>query len=375
MTSEAVFILDLLQDLHVLRPLVFMAARDFRWPTSLLISDRFVGRDPSGSWRQELQQLCDASGATFREFADSWDAHQQLLGGGLIFAASESNVPDHAVSHDIFRHTPPGYLKVTVQHGFECVGFRHGEGHGRGKGATASFAADIICTWYPLPQLTSLAPSQAPKVIVTGPTAALQVLPPERPWPDLQGLVCENLHSIRFHAHEKLEEEFLKTFRTFASALPRKRGAIRLRPHPAGQYSLKAGKPLPRNVAVVNAPLYRMDLRQFSYGISPPSSVVIDMLLAGIPTAVWQDAGRRIDVSNFEGLPILASSAEMVDFVKTAQDSRSELLSRQTAWLARQGMPIEGPVVYRQFARLFESVQRRMEDSTAPAEAAAAEHA
>jgi hypothetical protein len=235
MTCQAVFILDLLQDLHVLRPLVFMAARDFGWPTNLLISERFVGRDPSGAWRQELQQLCDASGAGFRQFADSWDAHQLLDGSGLIFAASESNVPDHAVSHDIFRHAPAAYLKVTVQHGFECVGFRHGEGHGGGKGATASFAADLICTWYPIAQLTSLAPSQAPKVLVTGPTAALQVLPPPRPWPHLQGLVCENLHSVRFRSHDKLEDEFLKTFRQFASALPRKSGAIRLRPHPAGQ--------------------------------------------------------------------------------------------------------------------------------------------
>lgn len=357
MKPRAIFIINLLQDVHVLRPLVFMAARDFGFDTRVLVSDRFRARDTSGAWLNEIDIFCGESGATYDCFADDWDAHRLLTGRGLLFAAAESSVPNHAVAHNIFRHAPAGFLKVTVQHGFECIGLRHGSAHTRSVGQTASFAADLLCTWYGLDQLVSLAPSQAPKVLVTGPTSVLQVRrePAEA---EEAGLVCENLHSVRFGIRDELDIEFMRTFRKFALALGRRGSSLRLRPHPAGQYSARSKTLLPRNVKLENPPLYRVDLRKFAYGISPPSSVLIDLLLADVPTAVWQDERGLIDVGNYAGLPTVSSASEMMQFARQAQRHPNRLLAEQRAWLGRQGMPLDPQDVYRRYSALFEAADR-----------------
>lgn len=358
MEPNATFLVHLLQDVHVLRPLVFMAARDFGFKTQVLVADRFRARDTSGIWLNELESICAESGAILNFFSDDWQGQRYLTGQGLLFAASESHIHNHAITHNIFRHAPATYLKVTLQHGFECVGFRHGGDHVRAFGETASFAADIVCAWYGSAQLTSLATSQAPKVVVTGPTSVLQMATGQVGQGSGAGLVCENLHSVRFGTDDKLESEFLRTFRKFAGAMNRQGRRVRLRPHPGGQHSARANAVLPRNVQLENAPLYRLDLREFSYGISPPSSVLIDMLLADIPTAVWRDRRGFIDVSNYDGLISVSSADELVSFAQEAERNRDQLVMRQRRWLERQGMPLEPADVYARFAKLFEAAER-----------------
>jgi hypothetical protein len=335
-----------------------MAARDFGFRARVVVSDRFRARDTSGIWLNELEFICAQAGATLRFFGDDWQAQQHLTGCGLLFAASESNVQNHVIAHDIFRHAPPTFLKVTLQHGFECVGFRHGADHVRAHGATASFAADIVCGWYGLDHMTAMAPSQAPKVIVTGPTSVLQMATGEFVRGSRLGLVCENLHSVRFQKADKLQSEFLRTFSKFAGALHRQGGRIRLRPHPGGQFSTNSGAVLPRNVELENAPLYRLDLRQFCYGISPPSSVLIDMLLADIPTAVWQDWRGLIDTKNYDGLITVSSADQLLSFAEEAERNPAQMVMRQREWLERQGMPLEPDDVYARFAQLFEAAER-----------------
>lgn len=339
------------------RPLIFMAARDFGFQTQLLVSDKFRARDTSGLWMRELECISAETGAQLNFFADDWDARRYLNAGGLLFAASESHVRNHATAHDIFRHAPATYLKVTLQHGFECVGFRHGGDHVRTYGKTASFAADIVCAWYGVDHLTSLAPSQVPKIHVTGPTSLLQACtgslsPAPRP-----GLICENLHSVRFDTGLKLDQEFLLALRTFAAATHKRGRRVHLRPHPGGQYSAKA-KAVPPNVQLENAPLYRLDLRRFAFGISPPSSVLIDLLLADIPTAVWSDERGIIDVSNYDGLTAVSSAEEMTAFAVDAERDRDRIVKKQREWLEQQGMPLDPAVVYARFAKLFESAER-----------------
>lgn len=358
MVPSAVFLVHLLQDVHVLRPLIYMGARDFAFEVKLLVSDTFRARDTSGVWLQEIETICAETGATVHFFADDWQAYAHLTGHGLLFAASESQIPNHAIAHDIFRHAPATFLKVTLQHGFECVGFRHGADHDRAYGNTASFGADILCAWYGREQLTALAPSQAPKLVVTGPTSVLQMAAGPLSLGSRPGLICENLHSVRFESAEKLEEEFLNTFRKFAGAMHRQGHNVRLRPHPGGQYSAKADAALPRNVQLENAPLYRLDLRQFCYGISPPSSVLIDMLLADIPTAVWRDRRGRIDVGNYAGLATVSSADELIGFAQEALRDGDRIVRKQRRWLENQGMPLEPRDVYARFAQLFETAER-----------------
>ena len=351
--------IDLVQDVNILRPLVFMATRDFGFEALLLVSGKFAARDVLGIWRSELEQTCAETGARLELFETGLDANRHLQGQGLLFTASESHLRNHSTTHDLLRHAPPSYLRVTLQHGFECVGLRHSADHVRAHGETASFAADLVCAWADCNQLASLAPSQRPKILVTGPTSVLQMAPGNaRPKAGAPGIICENLHSVRFGAAAKAKTEFVDTFAEFARIMGKQKRRVALRPHVGGQYALNKQLRLPPNVQVENAPLYRLDLRQFSYGISAPSSVIIDMLLAEIPTAVWRDRGGDMDASSYEGLNTVSTAQEWVQFARAAEHDRESILADQDKFLNQQDMPLDPAEVFARFAQIFQAAQR-----------------
>jgi hypothetical protein len=276
-----------------------------------------------------------------------------------LFAASESHLSNHVTTHSVFRHAPATYLKVTLQHGFECVGFRHSNDHVRAHGATASFGADILCAWTDGERLASMAPSQRGKVVVTGPTAVLQLPsgPVEREGPP-RGLICENLHSVRFRGEPGARAEFVGTFDKFCRKMSRRKRRVALRPHPGGQFVLRHRVAVPANADIENAPLYRIDLRQFSYGISAPSSILIDMLLAGIPTAVWRDREHGLDSTHYAGLTTVTSATEWADFARAAEDDPAPFLALQERFLGSQDMPLDPADVFARFAELFAAAER-----------------
>ena len=355
----AIFLINLVQDVNVLRPLVFMATRDFGFRALLLVSTQFSGRDLFGTWQTELEEICWQTGAELEIFGDDWEAHRHLRGKGLIFAASESHLPNHATTHSVFLHAPASFLRVTLQHGFECVGFRHSADHKRAHGESASFGADLVCSWYGPEQLTSMSKSQLGKLLITGPTALLQRHsdPPKR-LKNSVGVVCENLHSVRLNSASGLQAEFVDAFADFCRSLEEEKQGVVLRPHPGGQYVLKNKVELPKNARINNAPMYRLDLRQFAYGISAPSSVLIDMLLAGIPTAVWRDRQNAMDADNYSGLTTVSTSREWIEFAQSATVEPERYQASQEEFLRRTGMPLEPADVFERFAELFRSARR-----------------
>jgi len=355
---SAVFLMNLLQDVNVLRPLIFMA-RTFDFRVLILVSAKFVGRDTQGSWQAELETLRDEIGAELEYYESDWDAFRHLTGAGIIFAGSESSVPAHAQTHSLFRYAPPGYLKVTLQHGLECVGFRHSKAHDFSYGQSVSFAADILCAWLPSELQTSIARSQRRKIHVTGPTSVLQTFTvPFVPDVNAPGLVCENLHSVRLNATSDLKSEFIGAFKEFCRLLAHEGQEVVLRPHPGGQYVLKNTVSIPPNARVNNAPMYRVDLRRFAYGISAPSSVLVDMLLANIPTAVWRDRDGAVDADNYQGLTSVSTPQEWFDFSREAASHPERFLDLQRRFLESQQMPLDAREVFANFARIFRAARR-----------------
>lgn len=355
----AVFLVNLIQDLAILRPLMIMAERDFGFEVRILVSTKFRSRDLFGIWEAELEALCRETKARLVIYRTDLEAYRELDGTGVIFSASESSVPEHHASHSLLHYAPASFLKVTLQHGFECVGFRHSAAHDRSYGPTASFGADIICAWQPPKHQHSLAPSQLSKVEVTGSTAVLQSFgTPFSRDPSAPGIICENLHSVRLRSAAGLTGTFLAQFEEFCRLMQEDGERITLRPHPGGQYVLKNKLELPVNVEVNNAPMYRLDLRRFAYGISAPSSVLIDMLLADIPTAIWCDPGGNIDTSNYAGLTTVSSPEECHDFARTARADPGRFVRLQRQFLADQQMPLDPVEVFKRYALIFEAADR-----------------
>jgi hypothetical protein len=359
MTPRAVFLLNLIQDVNILRPLVFMARQTFGYEPVLLVSSQFLGRDRLGIWQNEIDEICAANQAQHHIYSGDYEAYEHLVGGGIIFAGSESHLSAHSTTHNLFRAVPSSFLRVTVQHGYECVGFRHSADHSIAHGSTATFGADLVCAWYDFEHMTALDPSQSGKVIVTGPPALLQRYEQEparlegRP-----GIVCENLHSVRLRMAGDFQLEFVEAFSSFCERLAMSGEQVALRPHPGGQYMLKHKVPMPANAIVNIAPMYRLDLRRYAYGISAPSSVLFDMVLAGIPTAVWTDRQGAMDASTYSGLATVSSPDDWYDFSRAAIEDPAPFLARQHLFLERSGMPLDPAVVFARYAQIFKSANR-----------------
>jgi glycosyltransferase involved in cell wall biosynthesis len=352
---SAVFLINLMQDVNIVRPLVHLAARDLRLDTHILVTKEFTKRDKAGTWMRELREISQATGASLRVLETHLDAFRFLEGkGGALVAASESNLSAHAETHDIHRFAPSSFLRITLQHGFECVGFLQSRDHDLAHGRDVTFAADVVCAWCQEPRLTSLASSQRGKLYVSGPGAVLQPSPSgTKLGSGGTGLVCENLHSVRLNAAGDFKGGFIGMFEAFCRHLREDKRRVTLRPHPGGQYVLKNKVKLPANVKLNNEPIYKVDLRQFAYGISAPSSIIIDLILAGVPVGVWRDEGGVMDIGNYRGLTEIRTLADWIEFADDAARNPEFYLARQRRFLEDQRMVVDPREVHARFAELL----------------------
>ena len=360
---HVIFLVNLLQDVNTIRPLVYMAARDMASNTHLLVTSAFHRYDKDGIWQRELDDIVSETGAGISVYKHEVEALGLLTGkSGVLIAASESHLAPHKPVHDVFRLAPPSFLRVTLQHGFECVGFLQSRDQDLAHGKSITFAADVICGWCEPERLTSIVPSQRSKLYVTGPTAVLQMRPRPPAAESLDmGLVCENMHSPRLSAAGNFKTDFLNIFDAYCEALHEEGMSVTLRPHPGGQYTLKNKVPLAPNVILNNAPIYKVDLSRYAFGISAPSSILIDMVLAGIPTAVWQDSGSVLDLGNYEGLTRVSTLQDWLDFSEEAIAHPEPFIEQQTKFLENQKLHNKVEEVYARYATVLHSAVDRQQ--------------
>jgi glycosyltransferase involved in cell wall biosynthesis len=130
---------------------------------------------------------------------------------------------------------------------------------------------------------------------------------------------------------------------------------VALRPHPGGQYVIKNNIKMEPNVELNNAPMYKVDLSQYSYGVSAPSSVIIDMILAGVPVAVWRDDNGVMDTDNYYGLTQVSNAENLMEFTQDATQNPEKYIERQRVFLKRSGLKTQPQWVYKQYRSLIES--------------------
>lgn len=128
---------------------------------------------------------------------------------------------------------------------------------------------------------------------------------------------------------------------------------VTLRPHPGGQYVLKNNIALPDNVRLNTLPIFDVNLAGYSYGISAPSTIVFDMVLAGIPVGLWCDPGGVMDASNYDGLTVISTLDDWLAFERDVRLRPEMIIDRQEAFLSRLSMPSDPAEIYRRFSRLI----------------------
>ncbi len=366
-----VFLINLHQDVNIVRPLAYIASKNLEMGIQFLVSHRFLQMDTTRVWQKEIALICEETGAEASVYNSSYDVCIALQKKeGILVAASESNLTAHAETHQPFLQAPKGFLKVTLQHGFECIGFLQNKEHDKAHGRSITFAADVLCGWFPVERMASMAPSQRPKLYVSGPPSVLHQLSAPGGKKVNSGLICENLHSVRLRANGDVTASYMDIFNQFCAEKAKKNKNVTIRPHPAGQYIVRNNIELPKNVNLNNEPIYKFPLNQYLYGISPPSSILLDMILANLPTAVWGDEAGIMDIGNYRGLTKISSLRDWLDFSEMAETKPAQILKRQRNYLDRLGMPIEKDDVRSRFLRLFaggslakQTVESRVERS------------
>ncbi|MCW2411750.1 MULTISPECIES: glycosyltransferase [unclassified Sphingobium] len=340
---QAVFLFDLIQDINVLRPIIRILAAETNLDLLFLVSDKLGRRDRTGVWTAEIDELASFVGARIKQFEDPLTAHLSTQGRlGLLFSASETDLVAHETNHQVFLAAPNSYVRITIQHGHECVGFRQNREQTIAHGDDIRFAADIVCGWGPVETMEHLCHSERPKYFELGPPMLLDRLlnKPKKARPPAVGLVCENLHSVRMRTTGEFQKTYLDTVQDFATSQAQLGRSIAVRPHPGGQFVVKNNVALPPNVTLANAAMYKTDLKQFAYGISAPSSVVIDLVVAGIPTAVWTDPDGIIDTSGYAGLTQVSTVEDWARFADEAVANPAHILARQAEFLSAHTLDI-----------------------------------
>jgi len=335
-----IFHVVLPQDVAVLRPVMMLAKSLPGKQVELLASRHLIGLGAGA----EIEKISSALNLT-TTYCDSPDEAQRQLEGksGILIVGHESSVPFHYWTHDLFKALPNSFLKVTLQHGFECVGFLHNAAHDAAYGKEIRFAADVLAGWFAEERLTSLHPSQRAKLFVAGPPIIIEPQSSPRRTDAARatkGMVCENLHSVRFTA-PAVYENFLEQFATFAERFCATGARIDFRPHPAGRFTDRLGLTLPDGVERNGRPLYEQDLGAFDFAISPPSSILFDFVVANVPTAVWVDAEGRMDFTNFAGLETVSSAEEWWSFATRACQDRDAILENQERFLESLRIPAD----------------------------------
>jgi hypothetical protein len=354
MTKTVVFVINLVQDVNIVRGLVYLTARETDAEIAFLVSQSFLKRDRLKIWQSELAAMAAATGGTMHLFGSAAEAYAVLEGkSGIIFAASESNLTAHRETAEIFQVAPPSYLRVTLQHGLECIGFLQSREHVMSHGRDIQFNSDVVCGWASREALTSLTASQRAKLYVAGPPTLLQRPPPTTDdAPTGGGLVCENMHSVRLRASGDHKSSFMGTFFAFCAEMAKNSETVTLRPHPGGQYVLKNNVSLPGNVRLNTRPMSQINMKDYQFGISAPSTIVLDMVLAGIPVGLWRDPEGVMDASNYDGLTEVSTLEDWLAFERDVRLRPQMILDRQDAFLRRLAIP-DPAEVYRRFARLI----------------------
>lgn len=356
------FLFDLIQDVSVLRPIIRTIAHERDAELVFLVSRQFEGRDKQWAWRAELGELATETHATMSRFESPFGAVHGLQGRrGIIFSASESSLGAHAVNHQVFLSAPPGFVRVTVQHGYECVGFNQNREQTLAHGNAVRFAADVLCGWVGRERLRHLCPSERDKYVELGPPPVLNRLFDRQPagTPRDTGLVCENLHSVRMRSTRNFQDTYLETLLAFAGEQSRRGRKVAVRPHPGGQFIVKNKVALPGSVTLANKPMFKTDLERFLFGISAPSSVLIDMVLAGIPTAVWRDEGSVLDTTAYGELAHVGTVAHWNDFADAASADPAPFLARQQRFLQRTGLDVDPQTVRDRLLRMVDGMLAR----------------
>jgi len=316
----AAIVMDLVQDVDVLLPVVDELRRGDRFNLRVILTDAVTRNS-----RRAIRALIE------REINPRYVDHQSLKRGenrmlesvDCLLTSSESTLPAHHASHTIsLLARRLGVRTFTLQHGLENAGLTYFD---HVLGADTTFASDHVLTWAsPSALPASVLPETRSKCVAVGRTAkvttsAIARLPE---WGDKTIIgVFENLHWHRYSA------AYRAAFAADIVALAKSRDdlVVLVKSHHTGQFLARERSLLadaPTNVFVLDPRLPCWEpynaaaiLPHCACVITTPSTVALDAAELEIPVAV---AAYALEIPTYAPLPALRDSIQWQRFVEEA---------------------------------------------------------
>lgn len=357
-------LMDLIQDLDVILPIVERMRTDRRFAVTVAITDWLDKVSPRVS-RELLARSMVPLVITKKDAISGLEP--DLTRVNAVITACETNHPAHRVPHAVVRRANNRTISTyTLQHGLENVGLTYFEPYPDHDGPI-EIASSTILTWGPVEKLPAeVSPAMRARCFAVGTPKPPQPPRVELPLHRQAGpvvAVFENLHWERYT--DSYRDAFIQDLRQVAAARPEM--TFLLKPHHAGRYLAKNSHLLadaPANIVLADptVPPWEAYTASAIIGsvdavITTPSTVALDAARAVRPVAV---AGYGMTLPVYEPLPILTSAGSWLSFIDGVGAASSELQSCLGEFRMRH--VIEGDAVGRILERIAADVRHPNEE-------------
>lgn len=317
------FYVGLVTDVEVLMPLMSRFSADYQ--TTAIVELKLLERYP------DLWDKLPLEAKWVISTKEDLNVYSEKIAAlDVLLTAAESNLRPHKLVHAVTKAANShGVVTVTMQHGYENIGLTYSDSTQPAE--KIAFAAQHILTWSkPELLLENVSDVNRAKVYPVGCFKTPANLNHKVTLPgsfDRYVGVFENLHWIRYS--DEYRAAFLGCVDAMAQAYP-DTGFV-LKPHQAGQWlthRYEGDIPSRQNILVLDPtdPEWRYCTAPQLFGslagvISSPSTVVVDGVLAGLPTAV---AAFDEELSNFAPLDRLRNQDDWAAFINKTADGEAE---------------------------------------------------
>lgn len=353
---KILMVMDLIQDLDVLLPIVDRMRIDDRFSVTVAITDWLDRVSPRVS--TELFNRSVAPLIITKKDAIEGSAPDLSRVDALI-TACETNHPAHRVPHAIVRRANDRSIPTyTLQHGLENIALTYFEPYADHDGPIEIASSEIL-TWGPVEKLPAdVSPSIRARCFAVGTSKPRHINEVKLPLSGCNGPVIgifENLHWERYT--DSYRQAFINDLLLVAQF--RETTTFVLKPHHAGMYLSKNSDRLsnaPRNIILADpsTPPWEAFTASAIIGsvdavITTPSTVALDAALADRAVAV---AGYGLELPVYEPLPILTNAESWLTFIDQATAGTRDFQSRIEEFRTRH--VFEGDAVGRILDRVAE---------------------
>ena len=355
---EVLVLMDLIQDLDVVLPIVERMLKDPRFVLTVAITDWLDSVSPRVS-RELISRSVSPLVVTKKDVIKGLDP--DLVGINAVITACETNHPAHRVPHALVRRANSRAIPTyTLQHGLENVGLTYFEPYSDHDGPIKMDSSTIL-TWGPVEQLSAeVNPSMRARCFAVGTPKPSQTgwrQLPIYPKPHFVVAVFENLHWERYS--DRYREAFIQDL--FDAAAARPMITFLLKPHHAGKYLAKNSHRLmgaPANIVLADPSMSVWEpytagaiICSVDVVITTPSTVALDSARAGRAVAI---IGNDMELPVYEPLQILDSAISWLSFIDEVSAASDSQQSRLTEFCSRH--VIEGDAVGRILDRIAADV-------------------